>query len=126
MVSEQSYMSAKKWSLVVNSHLRMAFGHPFHAVEGLKEAPRSPVREHVTPFNQVGHLSVARGGIPGALRAHKMNRTYGTGKEIVLPLESNCVVPFKTPHSHRSTTLRYVFFFLFFFLNGPPPTFRKF
>jgi hypothetical protein len=63
MVSEQSYtcISAKKWSLEVNSHLRMAIGHPFLAVGGLKEAPQAPVREHVTPFNPVGYLSVARG-----------------------------------------------------------------
>jgi hypothetical protein len=51
MVSEQSYMSAMKWSLVVNSHLRVAIGHPFLAVGGLKEAPGAPVMEHVTPFN---------------------------------------------------------------------------
>jgi hypothetical protein len=73
-------MSARKWSLVVNSHLRVAVGHPFLAVGGLKEAPRVPVREHVTPFNTAGHLPVARGGQscspPGALRAHTSNRSH--------------------------------------------------
>jgi hypothetical protein len=34
-------MSARKWFLVVNSHLRMAVGHPFLAVGGLKEAHRA-------------------------------------------------------------------------------------
>jgi hypothetical protein len=48
MVSEQSYMSARKLSLALNSHLRVAVGHPFLAVGGLTEA----VLEHVTPFNQ--------------------------------------------------------------------------
>jgi hypothetical protein len=80
MVSEQSYMSARKWSLVVNSHLRVADGHPFLAVGGLKEAPRAPVKEHVTPFNTAGHLPVAHGGYsyppPGALRAHTSNRSH--------------------------------------------------
>jgi hypothetical protein len=28
--------------------------HPFLAVGGLKEAPWTPVREHVTPFNTAG------------------------------------------------------------------------
>jgi hypothetical protein len=77
MVSEQSYMSARKWSLVVNSHLRVAVGHPFLAVGGLKEAP--PAREHFTPFNTAGHLPVARGGHscspPGALHAHTGNQS---------------------------------------------------
>ena len=62
MVSEQSYMSARKYSLVVSSHQRVAVGHPFLAVGGLKEAARAPVREHVTPFNPADHLPVARGG----------------------------------------------------------------
>jgi hypothetical protein len=80
MVSEQSYMSVRKLSLVVNSHLRVAVGHPFLAVGRLKEAPRAPVREHVTPFNTTGHLPVARGGHscfpPGALRAYTSNRSH--------------------------------------------------
>jgi hypothetical protein len=80
MVSEQSYMSARKWSLVVNSHLRVAVGHPILAVGELKEAQRVPVREHVTPFNTAGHLPVARGGHPcfptGALRAHTSIRSH--------------------------------------------------
>jgi hypothetical protein len=57
-----------------------AVGHPFLAVGGLTEAPRAPVREHVTPFNTAGHLPVARGGHscspPGALRAHTSNRSH--------------------------------------------------
>jgi hypothetical protein len=80
MVSEQSYMSNRKWSLVVNSHLRVAVGHLFLAVGGLKDAPRAPVREHVTLFNTAGHLPVARGShsssSPGALRAHTSNRSH--------------------------------------------------
>jgi hypothetical protein len=62
MVSEQFFTSARKWSLVVNSHLRVAVGNPLLAVGGLKVAPRAPVREHVTPFNTAGDLAVARGG----------------------------------------------------------------
>jgi hypothetical protein len=75
-------MSTRKWSLVVNSHLRVAVGHPFLADGGLKEAPRAPVREHVTPFNTAGHLPVARRGVghscspPDALRAHTSNRSH--------------------------------------------------
>jgi hypothetical protein len=69
MVSEQSYMSARRWSVVVN---RVAVGHRFLAVSGLKEASQAPIREHVTPFKTAGHLPVARGGHscspPGALR----------------------------------------------------------
>jgi hypothetical protein len=57
MVSEQS-LSARKWSLEVNSRLRVAVGHSFLAVWELKEAPRTSVREHVTPFNPAGHLPV--------------------------------------------------------------------
>jgi hypothetical protein len=49
MVFEQSYMSARKWSLVVSSHLRVAVWHPFLAAGGMKGAPWVPVREHVTP-----------------------------------------------------------------------------
>jgi hypothetical protein len=69
MVCEQSYMYTRKWSQVVNSHLMVAVGHPFLAVGGLKEAPRAPVREHITPFNMAGHLLVAHGGTPVPLRA---------------------------------------------------------
>jgi hypothetical protein len=80
MVSEQSYMSARIWSLLVNSHLRVAVGHPFLTVGGLTEALRVPVREHVTSFNTAGHLPVARGGHflspPGALRTHTSNRSH--------------------------------------------------
>jgi hypothetical protein len=45
---------ARKWSLVVNSNLRVAVGHPVLEVGGLKEAPRAPFREHATPFNTAG------------------------------------------------------------------------
>jgi hypothetical protein len=60
----------------------MAVEHPFLAVEGLKEAPWAPVREHFTPFNTAGHLPVARGGTPvplrppGALQVHTNNRSH--------------------------------------------------
>jgi hypothetical protein len=80
MVPKQSYMSARKWSLVVNSHMRVAVGHTFVAVGGLKEAPPGTVWEHVTPFNTAGHLPVAYGGHscspPGALWAHTSNRSH--------------------------------------------------
>jgi hypothetical protein len=78
MVSEQSNMSGRKWSLVVNSHLRVAVRHPFLAVEGLKDVPQAPVREHVTPFNTAGHLPVARGGTPVLFRA-PCGRTQALG-----------------------------------------------
>jgi hypothetical protein len=74
MVSEQSYMSARKWSLKVNSHLRVAVGHPFLAVGGLKEAPWAPVREHFTPFNTTFQWHV--GGTPVPLRAHTSNPSH--------------------------------------------------
>jgi hypothetical protein len=74
MISEQSYMSARKWSLKVK-----AVGHPFNLeVGGLKVVPRVPDLEHVTPFNPAifqWHV----GGTPIPLRAHKSNR-FGTGK----------------------------------------------
>jgi hypothetical protein len=80
MVSEQYYMSATKWSLAVNSHLRVAVGHPFLAVGGLKDAPWAPVREHATPFNTASHLPVARGwhscSPSDTLRAHTSNRSH--------------------------------------------------
>jgi hypothetical protein len=76
MVSEQSCMSARKWSLVVNSHLRVAVGHPFLALGGLKDVPQAPVWEHVTSFNTAGHLPVARGGTPVSLRAHISNQSH--------------------------------------------------
>jgi hypothetical protein len=79
-------MSARKWSLVVNSH---TFGHTFLAVEGLKEAPRAPVREHVTPFNQAGYIPVARGVHSCfSLGAHKQSVPRSGGK-IVLELENS-------------------------------------
>jgi hypothetical protein len=56
----------------------MAVGHSFLAVGGLKEAPRAHVREHVTPFNLVGHLPVARGGTPVSLWA-PLERTQSIG-----------------------------------------------
>jgi hypothetical protein len=59
---------------------------PFLAVGGLKDVPRSPVREHVTPFNTDGHLPVARGwhscSPPGALRAHTSNQSYVAKKKL--------------------------------------------
>jgi hypothetical protein len=93
MVSEQSCISARKWSLVVNSHMRVAVGHPFLAVVGLKEAPRAPVWEHVTPFNTAGHLSVARGGallfhFGHLVGAHKQSVTR-SGEKMVLALENS-------------------------------------
>jgi hypothetical protein len=78
MISEQSYMFARKWSLVVNSDLRVAVGHPFVAVGGLKEAPWVSVREHVTPFNTAGHLPVACGGFPVPLQT-PCGRTQAIG-----------------------------------------------
>jgi hypothetical protein len=86
-------MSARKWSVVVNSHLRVAVGHHFLAVGGLKEAPRAPVLEHVTPFNPPGHLAVARGGAlqfpSGRLAgAHKQLVPHSRGK-IALALENS-------------------------------------
>jgi hypothetical protein len=47
--SDHSYMSARKWSLVVNSHQRVAVGHPFLAAGRLKDVPWGTVREYVTP-----------------------------------------------------------------------------
>jgi hypothetical protein len=77
MVFEQSYMSARKWSLVVNSHLRVTVGHPFLAVGGLKGAPRAPVQEHVTPFNMAGHLPVALLFLSRRLAgAHKQSQSH--------------------------------------------------
>jgi hypothetical protein len=72
MVSEQSYTQEMVPSL------RVAVAHPFLAVGGLKETPRAPVREHVTPFNMAGHLPVARGGTPVPLRA-PCGRTQAIG-----------------------------------------------
>jgi hypothetical protein len=68
---------------------------PFFAVGGLSDAPRVPVREHVTPFNTAGHLPVARGG-GGALQfpsgrlagAHKQTVPC-SGGNIVLALENS-------------------------------------
>jgi hypothetical protein len=58
-----------------------AFGHPFLAVGGVKEASQAPIREHVTPFNPASHLPVARWGLPcsppGALWAYAINRAHG-------------------------------------------------
>ena len=71
-------MSATKWSLAVNSHLRVAVGHPFLAVGELKEALRATVREHVTPLNTASHLPVARGGTPVPFRA-PCGRTQAIG-----------------------------------------------
>jgi hypothetical protein len=91
------YMSARKWSLVVNSHLRMAVGYPFIAVGGLKGAPWVPVREHVTPFNLTvylpggGALLFLSGRLAGA---HKQSVLRSGGK-IVLALENSWVVPVK-------------------------------
>jgi hypothetical protein len=84
MVSKQSCISTTKWSIEVYSHLRVAFGHPFLAVGGLKEALGAPVREHITPLNPSGHLPVARGGHscspPREMRAHTINRAHGAGE----------------------------------------------
>jgi hypothetical protein len=93
MVSEQSYMSARKWSLVVNSHLRVAVGHLFLAVGGLKEAPRAPVREH---RHTIQHVPSPSSGTLGALlfpsgrlaRVHKQLVPRSGGK-IVLALENS-------------------------------------
>jgi hypothetical protein len=75
MVSEQSYMSVSKWSLVVTP-----FFCSWRTEEGLlKEASQAPVREHVTPFNTASHLPVARGhscSLPEALRTHTKNRSH--------------------------------------------------
>jgi hypothetical protein len=80
---------------------------PYLAVGGLKEAPRAPAREHVTPFKPDGHLPVARGvhscSPPGALRAHTRNWSH------LAEEKSYWAVPVKAPYSHRSTTLRCIF-----------------
>jgi hypothetical protein len=108
------------WAILYVWQEMVTSGHPFLAVGGLKDAPWAPVQEHVTPFNTAGHLPVARGGhscsSPGT---HKQSVTRSGGK-IVLVLENSWAVPVKAPYSHRSTTLRCVFF------NGAPPTFREF
>jgi hypothetical protein len=78
MVSEQSYMSVRKWSLVVNSHLRVAVEHPFVAVGGQKEAPRATVREHVTPLNMAATFQWHVGNTPVPLQA-PCRRTQAIG-----------------------------------------------
>jgi hypothetical protein len=125
MVSEQSYMSAGKWSLVVNNHLRVAVGHPFLQLGDWR-------RPHGPPSGSTSHHStrpatfqwhVGGGALlfpSGRLAgAHKQSIPRSGGK-IVLALENSWAVPVKAPCIHRSTTLRCIF------LNGQPPTFRKF
>jgi hypothetical protein len=123
MVSEQFYMFAREWSLVVNSHMRVAVGNPFLAVGGLKEAQRVPVREHFTPINTSGHLPVARGrhscSPPGALRAHTSNRSHVAEEK--WKIAERCQL-----RCRKATVWLLCDAFFFFFLNGPPPTFRKF
>jgi hypothetical protein len=51
----------------------------YTTVEGLKEALRAPVREHVTPFNPAGPLQWLVGhscSPPGVLLAHTINRAH--------------------------------------------------
>ena len=86
-------MSGRKWSLVVISHRRVAVWQPFLAVGGLKDAPRAPVQEHVTPFNTTGHLPVARGEallfLCGRLAGTHMQSVTRSGGIIVLALENS-------------------------------------
>jgi hypothetical protein len=67
---------------------------PEGAIGGLKDAPRAPVREHVTPFNPAGHLPVARGGgaflFPyGRLAGAHKQSVSRSGRKIVLALENS-------------------------------------
>jgi hypothetical protein len=89
MLSEQSYKSSSKWSLVVNSHMGVAVGHPFLAVGGMKEAPRAPVWEHVTPFNTAGYLPVARRGHSSSPSGAFKQWVPRSGGKVVLALENS-------------------------------------
>jgi hypothetical protein len=73
LVSEQSYMSARKWSLVVNIHLRVAVGHPFLAVGPPSESTSHPLTRLDTFQCHVGGHSCSP---PGALRAHTSNWSH--------------------------------------------------
>jgi hypothetical protein len=78
MVSKQSYISARKWFLVVNSHL--AVGHLFLAAEGLKEVPTGPcsgARHTPQPGWPTSSGTWGGGGTPVPLRSHPSNRSHG-------------------------------------------------
>jgi hypothetical protein len=90
----QSYMSARKWSLVVNSHLRVTVGHPFVAVVGLKGAPwvdHRPGARHTLQHGRPpssgmwGALLFPSGRLAGA---YKQSVSCSGGK-IVLALENS-------------------------------------
>jgi hypothetical protein len=91
MVCGQSYIAARKWSLVVYSHLRVAVGQPFLAVGGLKEGPLAPgpgarhTLLHGRPPSSStwGALLLPSGRLAGA---HKQSVPRSGGK-IVLVLE---------------------------------------
>jgi hypothetical protein len=123
--NEQSYVFARKWSLIVNSHLRVAVVHPFLAVVGLKEVPRAPVREHVTPFKTAGHLPAARGGggyscsPPDALREHASNWSNITEEKSFWRWK----VAERCQLRRRTATVRLL---CDAFFNGPLSTFRTF
>jgi hypothetical protein len=86
-------MSATKWSLAVNSHLRVAVGHPFLAVGGLKDASRAPrpgarhTLQHDWPPSRGtwGALLFPFGRLSGA---HKQSVAC-SGKTIGLVLENS-------------------------------------
>jgi hypothetical protein len=103
--------------------IRVAVGHPFLAVGGLKDAPRAPVREHATPFNTAGHLPVAREGHScspsDALPAHTSNRSHVAEEKSYWcwKIAERCQL------RRRAATVRLLCDAFFF--NGTPPTFRN-
>jgi hypothetical protein len=83
-------MSSRKWSLVVNSHLRVAVGYPFLAVGGLNGAPSgstSHLSTRSTTF--VWHMGGGALLFPSErlAGAHKQSVPRSGGK-IVLELEN--------------------------------------
>jgi hypothetical protein len=85
MVSEQSYMSARKWSLALNIHLRVAVEHPFLAFVGLKEA-------HTLQHDQPPSSGTGGGALlfpPGCLACAHKQLVLRNGGKIVLVLENS-------------------------------------
>jgi hypothetical protein len=95
---------------------------------GLKEAPQTPVRENVIPFNTACHLPLARGGHscspPGALKllAHTSNRSQVAEKKSYghWKLAERCQLRCCT------STIELLWDAFWLLLNGPLPTYKKF
>jgi hypothetical protein len=147
MVSEQSYLSVKKWPPLVNSHIRVAVGHPFLQFGDWRRPNGPPSWSTSHPSTQLAtfqwHVEEHSCSPTGVLQVHTRNRSHKMEGNSYLDwkIDELCqfkrctatiwllsdaffVIPFKTARSRHSENVNKNLE-LADVLNGAPAAWKK-